>query len=230
MAETWTKTRTLQALKEAGTEQTRKTYRRHGVLGKQYGVKYGDLGKLVKQIKTNTKLALSLWNSGIHDARVLATMIADSSELSREQLANWATETDNDVLAGGVAQCASKHPEAWALVKEWSESDEDLVSAAGFATICPLTRSKDVPATKELSAWIRQIRDTIHDRPNRTRYAMNGALIALGLVNEPLQKQALAAAKKIGKVDVDHGDTACKTPDAEAYILKAAERQKKASH
>ncbi len=60
MAETWTKTRTLQTLKDFGTEQTRKTYRRHGVLGKQYGVKYGDLGKLVKQIKTLRRIHFSL--------------------------------------------------------------------------------------------------------------------------------------------------------------------------
>ena len=40
-----------------------------------------------------------------------------------------------------------------------------------------------------------------------------------------LQKLALAAAKKIGKVEVDHGDTNCKTPDAVLYIEKASKRK-----
>ena len=49
---------------------------------------------------------------------------------------------------------------------------------------------------------------------------MNNALIAIGRRNAQLQKQALAAAKRIGKLEIDHGDTACKTPDAATYILK----------
>ena len=49
---------------------------------------------------------------------------------------------------------------------------------------------------------------------------MNNALIAIGGRNAKLKKLALAAAKKIGKVEVDHGDTSCKTPDAAAYINK----------
>ncbi|HEX7343423.1 MAG TPA: DNA alkylation repair protein, partial [bacterium] len=69
----------------------------------------------------------------------------------------------------------------------------------------------------------------IHRSKNRVREAMNGALIAIGMRNEKLQKQAIAAARRIGKVVVDHGETGCKTPDAEAYILKAAARSKKKS-
>ena len=54
---------------------------------------------------------------------------------------------------------------------------------------------------------------------------MNGALISIGGSNPALQKKALAAAGRIGKVQVDHGDTGCKTPDAASYILKMAERR-----
>jgi hypothetical protein len=51
---------------------------------------------------------------------------------------------------------------------------------------------------------------------------MNNALISIGIRNPKLRKQAIAAAKRIGKVDVDHGETSCKTPDAAPYIAKAA--------
>lgn len=54
---------------------------------------------------------------------------------------------------------------------------------------------------------------------------MNGALIAIGIRNSTLQRQAIAAAKQIGKVEVDHGRTSCKTPDAVAYINKAVQRK-----
>ena len=55
---------------------------------------------------------------------------------------------------------------------------------------------------------------------------MNGALIAIGLRSPALRKKAVAAARRIGKVDVDHGETGCKTPDADSYIEKAGGRRK----
>jgi hypothetical protein len=59
---------------------------------------------------------------------------------------------------------------------------------------------------------------------------MNNALINIGVRSSALQKKAIAAAKRIGKVEVDHGETGCKTPDAVAYIKKTvAHRKKKAN-
>ena len=63
---------------------------------------------------------------------------------------------------------------------------------------------------------------------NRVKDAMNMALISIGTRNPKLEKKALGAAKRIGKVEVDHGETSCKTPDAAAYIKKVlAQRRKK---
>ena len=56
---------------------------------------------------------------------------------------------------------------------------------------------------------------------------MNNALINIGTRNASLRKKATAAAKRIGKVAVDHGETNCKTPDAAAYIKKVADHQRK---
>lgn len=76
--------------------------------------------------------------------------------------------------------------------------------------------------------YLELIANGIHRRKNRVRYEMNGALIAIGLRNEKLEKKAIAVAKKIGKVEVDHGETGCKTPDAAEYIANAlAYRHKK---
>ena len=70
-----TLTQTLQQLKAAGTAQTRKTYARHGVGPNMFGVSYATLGKLTRAIQRDHALALGLWASGNHDARVLATMV-----------------------------------------------------------------------------------------------------------------------------------------------------------
>ncbi len=61
----------------------------------------------------------------------------------------------------------------------------------------------------------------IHTAANRVRYSMNAALIAIALRNPVLKKKALSAAKRIGKVVVDHGETGCKTPDAAEYVERA---------
>ncbi|MEE8062027.1 MAG: hypothetical protein V3T16_09355, partial [Gemmatimonadales bacterium] len=66
----------------------------------------------------------------------------------------------------------------------------------------------------------------IHNRKNRVRDAMNYALIAIGMRNAVLAKRAIAAARRIGPVQVDHGETGCKTPEAVAYIKKAAARKR----
>jgi hypothetical protein len=73
-------------------------------------------------------------------------------------------------------------------------------------------------------AWfgerLAEIERSIHAAPNSVREAMNQAVIHIGGRSPALRKAALAAAKRIGKVEVDHGDTSCKTPDAGPYIEK----------
>ena len=71
----------LAKLKALGTAQNRKVYARHGVTREAFGVSYANLGKLVREIKVDHELALGLWKSGNHDARVLATMVADPEEV-----------------------------------------------------------------------------------------------------------------------------------------------------
>jgi len=75
-----TLTQTLQQLEAAGTAETRKTYARHGVGPNMFSFSYSTFGKLTRAIKRDHALALGLWTSGNHDARVLATMIADLAQ------------------------------------------------------------------------------------------------------------------------------------------------------
>ncbi len=69
------------------------------------------------------------------------------------------------------------------------------------------------------------IRDEIHLRKNRVRDAMNSALIAIGVRNSKLREKAFSVAAAIGTVEVDHGETSCKTPDAADYIRRTLARR-----
>lgn len=76
-----------------------------------------------------------------------------------------------------------------------------------------------------LSARMKEIERGIAKAPNYARHCMNAALIAIGGGRKALTRAAIAAAGRIGKVDVDHGDSSCKTPDAAGYIKKMALRK-----
>jgi hypothetical protein len=78
----------------------------------------------------------------------------------------------------------------------------------------------------ELRELLGRIEREIHAQKNFTKHAMNMALIAIGVRNAGLQKEALRVAKSIGKVEVDHGETSCRTPDAAEYIRKTVAHRK----
>ena len=223
-------TQVLAKLKTLGTAQNRKVYARHGIGGPCHGVSYANLNALKKQIKTDHPLAEALWQSGNHDARVLATMVADPAQTTAGQLDAWAKALDNHVLAGALADLAAQSPQAHRQAKKWIGRKGEWQASAGWTVFAHLAMAADSPVTaQEWLAHLQTIEANIHQSKNRVRYSMNNALIAIGLRSAALQKKAIAAAKRIGTVEVDHGETNCKTPDAAAYILKSAQRKRPAA-
>ena len=85
-------------------------------------------------------------------------------------------------------------------------------------------RNKHTSDPPAVDARFEQLLETIeadiHKRSNRMRHSMNGALIAIGCRNKSLRRKAETAAKRIGKVEVDHGETNCVTPEAIDYIAR----------
>jgi 3-methyladenine DNA glycosylase AlkD len=215
----------LQELKGLGNEQTRKTYKRHGVGDKQFGVSYSNLGKLQKKIKTDHDLAGKLWASGVHDAQILATMIADPGKMTAKETDTWSKSLSNYVLTDALSGLVSKTPLARKKAEQWSKSKEEWLGSAGWQILSGLaSRDTELPDSFFLP-YLDTIESDIHKRKNRVRHAMNGALISIGARNSSLQKKALAVAARIGRVEVDHGDTGCKTPDAANYMRKIVERK-----
>jgi 3-methyladenine DNA glycosylase AlkD len=209
---------TMARLSALGSAKTKATYQRHGAGENTFGVSFAEIGKLQKTIKQDQALAEGLWDTGNYDARNLAILIADPKAFTPKKLDAWVHDCNNHGHAELVARyIASKTEFAPKSAEKWRASKKDLVSELGWSTLAGL---KDAPDSY-YQARLKEIEAGIHHAPNRTRHAMNMALIAIGLRNAALEKLAIAAAKRIGKVEVDHGDTACKTPDAVAYIEKA---------
>jgi len=223
---------TLAALRKAGTAQNVKVYGHHGVTGEMYGVSYAALKAMKKTIDTDHTLALGLWENGNHDARVLACMVADPAAMSARDLDNWVRGIDNYVLCDAFSGLVARTGQGLRKFLIWKKRKREFVSTAAWNALCSVATYQDGAdiSTEFALEQIRHIEATIDRQPNRTRHSMNQALICLGVINAALTQKAKAAARRIGKVNVDHGQTNCQTPDAAAYIDKMlAHRAQKAN-
>lgn len=215
---------TMQELESAGTEQNRKVYRRHGVKSEMFGVSYANLRRLARTIKRDQKLATRLWATGNHDARVLATMIADPEQTSLKTLKDWVKDVDNYVLTDALSAFASKTPHATELAEAWTKLKGEWTGQAGWNLVTHIAMNDELKPDDYFTDKLEMIENRIDKSRNRVKHAMNGAIIAIGMRNADLEKAAIATAKKIGKVQVEHGETGCVTPDARDYIRKAKAR------
>jgi len=210
----------MKELEGCGSPQYRKTWARHGVSGEMFGVSYANLYRMQKAIKLNQPLAEQLWATNNHDAQVLATLIADPQAISDKQLEDWAKGLSNYGITEMFSQLVAKTPLARKKAEKWNKAKDEFYGQAGWSLIGRLAQNDQTLPDDYFESYLRIIESDIHKRKNRVRHQMNSALIAIGGRNEKLEKQALAVAAKIGKVEVDHGETDCKTPDATEYIKK----------
>ncbi len=217
-------TQTMKELKRLGNAGSLKILPKHGVTGPAFGVRYADLYKIQKRIQPDHKLALKLWETGNHDARILATLIVDAGRIKSRELDSWIGAADNHVLNTAVAGVVAKSPHARKRADAWRKVKAEWKSAAGWEVVGYMA-AQDGATDDWLSARLAEIRKEIGGAANRTRHSMNQTLISIGGYRPKLRAKALTLAKALGKVHVDHGKTSCKTPDATAYIKKMAKRQ-----
>ncbi len=217
----------LKELESLQSEQYKKVMLSHGVKEPIYGVKIEYLKKIQKRVKMDYRLALDLYESGIYDARYLAGLIADDAKMTRKDLQRWVEQADSPATGEyTVAWVAAGSPHGRELGLKWIDSRKEVIALAGWATLSSLVAIKEDADLDlaELKRLLDRVGASIHEQPNRVRGAMNGFVIAVGCYVKALTDHALKTAAKMGPVTVDHGKTACKTPDATEYIKKVEKR------
>ena len=219
----------LQKLSELGSEQTKKIFMNHGASGNLFGVKVGDLKKLVKYVKKDQELALALYDTENSDAMYLAGLSVNPKLMEKKTLQNWVKKANWYMLAEyTVAGVAAESPYALELAREWIESDEEMTAVAGWSTYAnylSITPDEKLEL-EEIRSLLHRAEKTIHQEKNRVRYCMNGFVISVGVYVTALHDEAIRVAETIGKVQVNMGNTACKVPLAVPYIKKVEERNK----
>ena len=216
----------LTTLKKLGKPQTAAIYKRHGSGDSVFGVLTSEIAKLQKKIKVDHSLAMELWKTKNAEARVLALQVADPEKLTRTTADSLIKDGPIRFVGCYLSGLVARSPIADQTMHAWMTSPDEFHREMGYGILgCRLKDDPDSVSDAEAEQALATIEREIHRSPNWARYAMNGALISIGVYKPALRKKAIEAARRIGKVDVDHGETNCKTPEAVAYIEKASKRK-----
>ncbi len=215
----------MQQLRAKGKEKTRATYARHG-MGRErvLGVSVADLKDMAKGLKGQQELGYSLYSTGMMEAMYLAGMLVNGAKMTREKLQEWAEGAGELQMISEytVPWVTVEHPDAWKLAKVWTASQPENMIASGWTTYSGLVAilpDEDLDMA-EIRRLLAQVQRGIGKAQGRAKYTMNGFLLSVGCHVTPLSNEAKEVAREIGTVEVDMGDTACKVPEAVAYIEK----------
>jgi len=167
-----------------------------------YGVSIPVLRKLAKQIGKDHKFAQTLWNAGIHETRIIATMIDEPDKVTKSQMDKWTSDFYSwDVCDQCCSNLFRKTPYAHEKAMEWSKSKEEFVKRAGFTMMAVLAVHDKEATDKDFDKFFKQIKAGSTDERNFVKKAVNWALRQIGKRNKVLNKKALTVAKEIEKID-----------------------------
>jgi 3-methyladenine DNA glycosylase AlkD len=167
-----------------------------------YGISIPNLRKIARETGKNHALAQELWASGIHEARILASMIDDPNMATEEQLESWVRDFDSwDVCDQCCMNLFTKTGLAYRKADEWSESDEEFVKIAGLVLMACLAVYDKKADDKQFEVFLPIIRREASDNRNFVKKAVNWALRQIGKRNANLNRKAIETAKEIQKMD-----------------------------
>lgn len=170
--------------------------------GKVLGISIPILRKLAREIGRDHQLAQQLWQSGIHEARILASMVDEVEKVTEKQMDSWLIDFDSwDVCDQVCMNLFDKTPYAFSKAKEWTRRKKEFEKRGGFALIACLSwHDKEAPDSKFKNFFPDIKRGSIDER-NFVKKAVNWALRQIGKRNKNLNKEAIKTAKEIQKID-----------------------------
>jgi len=167
-----------------------------------YGVSIPNLRKISKKIGKDHSLAQQLWDSGIHEARILASMIDNPRQVTKKQMDVWIKDFDSwDVCDQSCMNLFDKTPMAWEKAVEWTKREKEFEKRAGFALMACLAWHDKETLDKKFLIFLPSIKREAGDDRNYVKKAVNWALRQIGKRNINLNKLAIETAKEIQKMD-----------------------------
>jgi len=195
---------TLEVIKELKKIANKKNVagmRRFGIQGKKMlGVSMPQLRALAKKIGKNQELALELWQTGIHEAKILASLVAEAEKMTSAIMNSWIKDFDSwDVCDQTCANLFAKTKLACKKVFEWSHRKSEFEKRAGFALLACLAWQDKNLSDEKFIQFFPLIKKEAEDERLYVKKAVNWALRQIGKRNKNLNKQAISLAQDLKK-------------------------------
>ncbi len=189
----------LAELAGRGSAEARAGMARYGInTSDAYGVSVYELRRVAKELGRDHDLALALWATGNHEARLLASMVDEPARVTEAQMDAWAAAFDSwDVCDQVTSNLFDKTPYAWGKVREWSAAEDEWVKRAAFATAAALAVQDKKAADEPFLEILDLVRREAGDDRNFVKKAVNWALRNIGKRNLRLHAAAIATAEAI---------------------------------
>lgn len=189
----------MDALKALASEATLKGYARFAIpQDKAIGVSMGNLKALAKKLGKSHDLAAGLWATGLYEARMLATLVDEPAQVTREQMERWAADFDSWAICDTACFCLfDRTPEAWSLVESWAERPEEFVKRSAFALLASLVLHDKKAADEKFLRGLALVEKGAADERNFVKKAVNWALRTIGKKNPALHAAAVEVAARL---------------------------------
>jgi len=166
------------------------------------GISIYTLRPLAKEIGRDHELALDLWESDIHEARILAAYIDDPSLISEAQMERWALDFDSwDVCDQVCSSLFDRTPFAYQKALEWSAREEEFVKRAGFVLMAALSVHDKKAPDERFEQFFPVILREATDERNFVKKAVNWALRQIGKRSRDLNELAIKTAQQVRQID-----------------------------
>src|SRR5713226_5488084 len=174
----WTKAAILREMNRLANPKVRAKMAYFGVnVPKAHGISAPVLHALARRIGKNHELAEQLWSSGIHEARILATLIGESGKVTSAQMERWVREFDSwDVVDAACCYLYAHAAPAWTKINTWSRRREEFEKRAAFSLAAYLSYKDKTTPDARFERFLRVIEREAHDERNFVRKAVNWAL------------------------------------------------------
>jgi 3-methyladenine DNA glycosylase AlkD len=164
------------------------------------GIQMPQLRKLAKETRKNHALAMQLWQTGIAEARILASMVAEPEKLTRQQMDSMVADVNSwDVGDQTCMNLFEKTPLAWKKIQEWSRRDEEFVKRTAYGLIACLAWHNKTATDQQFTDTFPVIAHGAQDLRKSVQKAVSWALRNTGKRNPTLNKQAITLAREIQK-------------------------------
>jgi 3-methyladenine DNA glycosylase AlkD len=166
------------------------------------GISVYVLRDMAKEIGKDHKLAQQLWDSGIHEARILAAFVDDPKMVTEQQMEKWVKDFDSwDICDQVCGHLFDKTEFAYKKAFEWSERKDEFVKRAGFVLMATLSVHDKKARDAKFEQFFTPIMKHSIDERNFVKKAVNWALRQIGKRNLALNKRAIKIAERMQKID-----------------------------